>query len=92
MESLKLDAAKLEAGGLGRRTEVDLDMPIDIGVFTMRSDDDFTSDAVLHSEKHLVTSYENTIEFTVNQRPTAVGIDPYRKLLDWKSEDNFKSL
>lgn len=86
-------ASKLEADGLGRETEIDLDMPIDIGVFTMRpDDDDFSGEAVLHLQKHRVTSGENTFEFTVDRRPAAVGIDPYHKLIDRKSDDNLKSL
>lgn len=90
---IEVRAAKLEADGLGRETEVHLDMPIDIGVFTMRPDHDgFSPDAVLHLEKHRVTGGENTFEFTVARRPAAVGIDPYHKLVDRKSDDNLKSL
>jgi aminopeptidase N len=91
--TVKIQAAKLEADGLGRETEVDLDMPIDIGVFTMRPDDDeFSSAAVLHLQKHRVTGGENTFEFTVDQRPAAVGVDPYHKLIDRKSDDNLRNL
>ncbi|MGK7295833.1 MAG: M1 family aminopeptidase [Candidatus Wenzhouxiangella sp. M2_3B_020] len=91
--TMTVDAAKLEADGLGRETEVDLDMPIDIGVFTMRPDDDeFSSDAVLHLEKHRVTGGENRFEFTVDERPAAVGVDPYHKLIDRQSDDNLRSL
>ena len=90
---IEVSAAKLEADGLGRETEVELDMPIDIGVFTLRpDDDDFSSDAVLHLRKHRVTNGENSFEFTVDQRPEAVGIDPYHKLIDRISDDNLKSL
>src|SRR6056297_601909 len=91
--SIEVNASKLEADGLGRETEVDLDMPIDMGVFTLRPDDDaFSSEAVLHLAKHRVTGGDNTFEFTVDQRPAAVGIDPYHKLIDRKSDDNLKSL
>ncbi|MEX2499465.1 MAG: ABC transporter permease subunit [Wenzhouxiangellaceae bacterium] len=91
--SMEVKAAKLEADGLGRETEVELNMPIDIGVFTMRpDDDDFSPNAVLHLEKHRVTSGDSTFELTVDQRPAVVGIDPYHKLIDRKSDDNVKSL
>ncbi|HKL51551.1 MAG TPA: M1 family aminopeptidase [Wenzhouxiangellaceae bacterium] len=91
--TIDVNASKLEADGLGRETEVELDMPIDIGVFTMRPDDDeFSSEAVLHLQKHRLTSGTNSFEFTVDRRPAAVGVDPYHKLIDRKSDDNLKSL
>ena len=91
--SIDVTASKLEADGEGRESEIALDMPIDIGVFTQRPDaDDFTPEAVLHLAKHRVVSGSNRFEIKVDQRPSAVGIDPYHKLIDRVKDDNFKSL
>ena len=91
--SIDVTASKLEADGEGRESEIALDMPIDIGVFTQRPDaDDFTPEAVLHLAKHRVVSGSNRFEITVDQRPSAVGIDPYHKLIDRVKDDNLRSL
>jgi len=91
--AVTVNARKLEADGLGRETERDLDMPIDIGIFTLRPDhDDFSPDAVLQLEKHRLTSGENRLEFTVDQRPATVGVDPYHKLIDRIKDDNLAAL
>lgn len=91
--AIDVNARKLEADGLGRETERDLDMPVDIGLFTTRpDDDDFDADDVLHLAKHRLVSGENHIEITVDERPTTVGVDPYHKLIDRIKDDNLAEL
>ena len=47
---------------------------------------------VLMLEKHGIKTGETTLEFTVDERPSHVGIDPYNKLIDRNSDDNLKAL
>ncbi len=93
--TIDVSAAKFTADGEGRQTEVDLDMPIDIGIFT-KDPEDVTegNDAshVLMLEKHAIKSGDLSFEFTVDERPSHVGIDPYNKLIDRNSDDNLKAL
>jgi len=88
-----VNAGKREADGQGRETERRLDMPIDLGVFTRRPDEGgFSAEAVLHLDKHRITSGANRIEITVDQRPAVVGVDPYHKLIDRIKDDNLAAL
>ena len=91
--SIDLSARKFEADGAGEQAEVDLDMPIDIGIFSENPGDVTEGDDhVLMFEKHRVTSGEMSFEFTVDEKPSHVGIDPYNKLIDRNSDDNLKAL
>ena len=91
--TLDYTASKLEADGQGEETERDLDMMIDIGVFTKSPDDeDFGEESVLHLTKHRITSGEGTIELIVDEEPSHVGIDPYNKLIDRDSNDNLRTI
>jgi hypothetical protein len=91
--SIKLAASKFEASGSGEQTEVPLDMPIDIGIFSQNPDDVTDGDEhVLLLEKHRVATGETTFDFVVAERPSYVGIDPYNKLIDRNSDDNLKAL
>jgi ABC-2 type transport system permease protein len=47
---------------------------------------------VLTFEKHRVTTGEMSFVFTVDEKPSHVGIDPYNKLIDRNSDDNLKAL
>lgn len=93
--SVTVDAAKLEADGEGRETEVPMDMAVDIGVFSKDPDDVVAGDSdehVLHFEKRRITSGEQQFVFVVDERPSHVGIDPYNKLIDRNSEDNVSTV
>jgi ABC-2 type transport system permease protein len=91
--SIEISSTKFEADGEGRQTEVPLDMPIDIGIFT-QSPAKVTEgeDHVLHFEKHSIQSGELSLSFVVDEMPSHVGIDPYNKLIDRNSDDNIESL
>ncbi len=91
--SIEVSASKFEADGAGAQTEVPLDLPIDIGVFS-ESPDDVTEggEHVLLLEKHRVQDGEMTIELVVDEEPSHVGIDPYNKLIDRNSDDNLQAL
>jgi len=91
--SISVSATKFEASGSGQQTEIQLDMPIDIGIFTKDPDDVTEGDEhVLVLEKYRVQTGENSFEFVVNEKPSHVGIDPYNKLIDRNSDDNLKAL
>jgi len=91
--TIRVTGTKFEADGEGAQTEVPLDMPIDIGIFS-EDPDEVTEgdDHVLLLEKRRVATGETTFEFIVDSKPTHVGIDPYNKLIDRNSDDNLTSL
>lgn len=90
---MTVEASKLEADGRGRETEIALEMPIDIGVFSRRpSDANFGDDDVIELDKQIVVSGTNIFEFVVDRRPGAVGVDPYHKLIDRQTDDNVLAL
>jgi aminopeptidase N len=91
--SIGVSASKFEADGSGAQTEVPLDLPIDIGIFSKNPDDVTQGDEhVLLLEKHRVQDGNLTFELIVDEEPSHVGIDPYNKLIDRNSDDNLKAL
>jgi ABC-2 type transport system permease protein len=91
--ALKVSAAKYEADGEGRQSEVPLDMRVDVALFTQHPDDVTEGDShVLVFEKRRITSGDATLEFVVDRPPTHAGIDPYNKLIDRNSEDNISAV
>jgi len=91
--TINIEAEKYVADGEGQQTEVPLDMPIDIGIFTKNLDDVFEGDDhVLLFEKHQIKSGESTLTFVVDEIPSHVGIDPYNKLIDRNSDDNVETV
>lgn len=91
--AMTIDADKLVADGEGRERSVGLNMPIDIGIFGASPEsDEFGEEQVIQLEKQWVQSGQSTLHFTVAQRPTHVGIDPYNKLIDRNAEDNLKAI
>jgi uncharacterized protein YihD (DUF1040 family) len=91
--TLTLQALKFEADGEGAQTEVPLDMPIDIGIFSSNPDKVTEGDEhVLLLEKHRVVSGSNKLSFIVDEAPSHAGIDPYNKLIDRNSDDNIDGI
>ncbi|MBT5220037.1 MAG: hypothetical protein HOI35_14335 [Woeseia sp.] len=91
--TIKLEAAQYEADGDGQQKEVTLDMEIDIGIFTKNLNDVYEGDDhVLYFEKQSIHSGQSTLTFTVDERPTHAGVDPYNKLIDRNSDDNVKTV
>ena len=73
-------------------TEIPVKDYIDIGVFGREKVDGKWEDVVLYFEKHKIDKEEMEFEFTFDQKPQKVGIDPYNKLIDRKPDDNTKRL
>tara|TARA_R110002033_G_C3884005_1_gene238247 strand:- start:1797 stop:2984 length:1188 start_codon:yes stop_codon:yes gene_type:complete len=68
---------------------VPLDDYIDIGVFAKEVDSiGEKKEKVLYLKKHKITSINNKLSIIVDEKPTEVGVDPYNKLIDTKSDDN----
>ncbi len=87
--SLVISARKLEADGKGKETERPMDDMVDVGVFTAQpGQKDFKKTSVLKLERREIRSGRQTVTFTVDKRPTYVGVDPYNILIDRNSDDN----
>lgn len=65
---------------------------IDIGIFSEEEVDGEKKEIELYLKKHKITSIHNKISIIVDSKPTEVGVDPYNKLIDTKSDDNRRSL
>lgn len=61
---------------------------IDLGIFTEEEVDGKKKEKQLYLKKHKITTIFNKVSIIVDEKPTEVGIDPYNKLIDTKSEDN----
>lgn len=89
--TLEIEARKYYADPLGVETEAPLDLGIDIGMFARHPDDtDFSESDVLMLQRVPVTSTTRKLEFSLPQKPTVAGIDPYHKLIDRNVEDNLR--
>ena len=67
---------------------VKLEDYIDIGIFTEDDTDGEKKERVLYLKKHKITKINNTLSIIVDEKPTEVGVDPYNKLIDTRSDDN----
>jgi ABC-2 type transport system permease protein len=61
---------------------------IDIGIFTEEEIEGKKKEVELYLKKHKITQIHNKITIIVDKKPTEVGVDPYNKLIDTKSDDN----
>jgi aminopeptidase N len=92
--TMTIAAAKYLADGAGAEEQVPLSSTLEIGIFGARSDelgeDDLPEPLLL--ERALITSGEQTLSFTVADKPERVGVDPYVKMIDRNPDDNLRSL
>jgi ABC-2 type transport system permease protein len=61
---------------------------IDLGIFSEEEINGKKKEKQLYFKKHKITQIHNKIILIVDEKPTEVGIDPYNKLIDTKSDDN----
>ncbi|MBW0145296.1 ABC transporter permease/M1 family aminopeptidase [Sphingomicrobium clamense] len=88
-----VEAAKYEANGKGKETKVTMSEPIEIGLFTDRPGfDEFSSEDVLVMETRTVEGGKTEYVLMSDKRPSYVGIDPYNRYIDRRSEDNVKAV
>ena len=83
--TLSVQVRKLQADGSGIETSMPLHDFIDIGVFSGKKDEE----KPLYLKKAWLTQPTQTFEIIVDQPPTRAGIDPYNKLIDRDSDDNW---
>lgn len=65
---------------------------IDIGIFTEEEVDGKKEEVEIYLQKHKITNINNKVTIIVDKKPIEVGIDPYNKLIDTKSDDNRRKL
>ncbi|SNR16734.1 M1 family aminopeptidase [Tenacibaculum jejuense] len=65
---------------------------IDVGIFAEEEVDGKNKKVELYLKKHKITQIHNTVSIIVDKKPVEVGIDPYNKLIDTKSDDNRRKL
>ena len=71
---------------------VQLEDYVDIGIFTEDDTDGKKKERILYIEKHKITEINNKISIIVDEKPTEVGVDPFNKLIDTRSDDNRQKL
>jgi ABC-2 type transport system permease protein len=81
---LTVEGRKVYADGNGVESPAPLHDLIDVGVFSGKKDEE----KPLVVRKEWITGARQSFEFTVNERPTRAGIDPYNKLIDRNGDDN----
>jgi len=65
---------------------------VDVVVFGEKDENGKKTKVELYKKKHKITEIPNNLSIRVNQKPTAIGIDPYHRLIDKDLEDNIKEL
>ncbi|WP_179346550.1 ABC transporter permease/M1 family aminopeptidase [Winogradskyella ursingii] len=65
---------------------------IEIGVYAEQEVDGEMKEKQLYLKKHKITSINNKVSVTVDEKPIEVGVDPYNKLIDRNSGDNRQKL
>ena len=65
---------------------------IDIGVFGEETVNGKKKEVELYLKKHKISQIHNKLSIIVNKKPVEVGVDPYNKLIDTKSDDNRRKL
>jgi len=86
--TLTVQVRKLQSDGSGNESPMPLHDLIDIGVFNGNKDEE----KPLYLKKEWLTKPTQTFEIIVDQMPTRAGIDPYNKLIDRDSEDNWMAV
>jgi len=84
--TLEVVAKKLRADSVGNETEVPMADLVEIGVFA--PGEGIGPGEPLYLKRHRIRSGEQTIRINVPRVPARAGIDPYRKLIDRKGDDN----
>lgn len=79
-------AKKLRADSVGNETEVPLHDVVEIGVFA--AGERGARGERLYLKRHRIRSGAQTIRITVPREPARAGIDPDRKLIDRRRDDN----
>ena len=87
--TLTVSAHKYYANGAGKQTEVPMDEPVGIGLFTQSpADATFAKDKILKLDPMRVVSGTQVFHLVTAAPPKFAGIDPYNMWIDRNSDDN----
>jgi ABC-2 type transport system permease protein len=89
--TLFVDAAKARADSIGNQTPVGMDDLVDIGVFAGNASGSSPGES-LYLKQHRIRAGKQTVVMTVPRQPARAGIDPYRKLIEKKRDDNLSAV
>jgi ABC-2 type transport system permease protein len=82
---------KFRSDSLGKSTDLPINDYLDIGIFAQPEKGEDLGKPILY-QRVKVTRAENDYQFTVSEKPSSVGIDPYHYLVDRITDDNTKKL
>jgi ABC-2 type transport system permease protein len=80
--------AKFYADDKGKLSKASIADYVDIGIFTINKVNNKDVEKPLLFTRVKMEKQEQSFEFTVNQKPDLVGIDPYLKLVDRTPDNN----
>ena len=83
--TFNVQVRKVQADGSGNETPMPLHDLIEIGLFEGKKEDEKR----LYLKQEWLTQPTQTFEIIVDKQPTWAGIDPYNKLIDRASDDNW---
>lgn len=65
---------------------------VEVGIFGEQTVKGKTKEKELYLKKYKIDKIDNKFVIVVDEKPVEVGIDPYNKLIDTKSDDNRRKL
>ncbi len=90
--NLVVEVRKLRADGDGVETQIPVDDWIDIAVFGEQERGGEIEQTVLFMEQRRISQERLELEVVVDDRPVRAAVDPYRRLIDRRGEDNTVSV
>ena len=91
-DSIGVQTIKYEAKGLGEEKEIDLEEPLQIGLFDKHPKSVNKEEEILYFKSHNFNQDTTKIEIIVDRLPKYVTIDPYGTRLDKNRTDNLMEL
>jgi ABC-2 type transport system permease protein len=85
---LTVGSAKFRSDSIGKQSKIPVADYMDVGVFSDTTINGKTVEKELMLQRIKMDKPEKTFEFTVTEKPTSAGIDPYLKLIDRTPENN----
>jgi ABC-2 type transport system permease protein len=82
--TVTLSNEKIRADNSGTEKEIPMHDWIDVGVYSIVNG----KEELVYLKKHLITTSDNKITITIDQKPSRAGVDPLGKLVDKHPDDN----
>jgi aminopeptidase N len=89
--TLQVHASKRRVDALGKEAEVPMDDLVDIGVFARPGAGEARGEP-LYLRQHRLRSGRQSVVVTVARPPAQAGVDPYKKLIQKRSDDNVEAV